>query len=426
MGILVDSTRALLSDVIRSFTPGPFASSDPSLSRLFGGRPSATGINVTEDIALNYSAWWSGVRTISGDVAQLPLFLYKRVGEDREKFSGHGLYRLLHDAPNPEMTSDVFRETVTAHALSWGNGYAEIERASDGRPAALHVLEPWRTQPFRDPLGALRYRVSNPSRPDSILTPDNILHIRGLGNDGVVGFSVVAKARESIGLGLGMERYGGSLYRNGASFGGVLTTKTRMTPPAKEALRAYLHEHYAGVDKVGKLLLLEEDMQFNPLTMPPHDAEFLASRKFQTEEVARWFNLPPHKIGDLSHSTNNNIENQSLDYLKSCLGYWLKRWEMELNTKLIAPLERTIQYFEFNVDGLLRPDSTARAALYKELFYVGAITPNGIARRENLPGLGPAGDHAFVPVNMTPIDHPYVADNPHLPPPPANAAPARQ
>jgi HK97 family phage portal protein len=394
-----------IHEAFRSIRLGPWSTGDPKLRELFGGRPASSGVSVNEDSALTFSAWWCAVSTIAADVAGLPLFLYKRLQDgDREEFVAHPNHRLVHDAPNPEMTSIVFRETLTAHVLTWGNGFAEIERDGAGRAVALWPLEPYRVAVQRDASRSLTYRVSNEGKPDSLLSAADMLHIPGLSFDGVTGYSVVAKARESIGLGLATERYGGTLFANGASFGGVISTPT-MTETARERFNAQLQEKYIGANKVGKLLILEgAGFEFKPTTMPADDAQFLATRQHQTTEVARWFKIPPHKLMELDRATFSNIEHQEQQYLNGTLLPWLERWEQELNRKLIRPLERGIQYFEHSVEGRLRGDAAARGAFYQAMSNVGAITPNEIRRRENLKSLGPAGEKTYIQVNMQPLD----------------------
>jgi len=186
---------------------GPYGSNDPVLQALFGSQPTAAGVTLNETTALNLSAVWAAVTALAGPVGMLPLVLYKRTDRGKEPFLEHPLYRLLHDQPNPEQTAPVFRETLQAHVLTWGNGYAEIQRTPDGRPIALWTIAPDRVQPYRD-VGTrqIRYRVTNDSGTQIDVDADRILHIPGLGFDGICGYSVIRKARESLGLTGAIER----------------------------------------------------------------------------------------------------------------------------------------------------------------------------------------------------------------------------
>jgi HK97 family phage portal protein len=388
---------------LRSHWTGPFSSKSSELARLFGVQPTSTGLPVNEYTALNFSAVYAADAIISGDVASLPLPLYKlRKDGGKERFVDSKLYELMHDAPNPEMTSMVFRETLQSHVNLWGNGYAEIERDQVTRPIALWPITPDRVTPFRDGRN-LMYRVVNPGRPDVFLEPMQMLHIPGLGFNGIEGYSVVSLARESIGLGLATERFGGTFFGSGSSFGGVLSFKRqRMDKEFKQGVRESIDAMHTGVDRAHRFLLLGDEAKYERLGIPPNDAQFLETRRFQVTEIARWFLIPPHKLGDLERATFSNIEQQDIEYYKSGLRRWLVRWEQELNRKLISPLERKLQKFEHNVEGLLRGDSQARAEFNSKMFNIGAYSINMILEKENMNPIGPEGDVHFVPVNMTP------------------------
>lgn len=392
---------------IRSYTLGPLTSNSPEIARLFAGHPASTGIAVSEQTALAYSAVWRAVALISSQVASLPLILYKRLpngGKDR--FDGHPLFRILHDQPNPEMTAIVFRETLQAHALTWGNAYAEIERDGGGRVAALWPLTPDRVHPVREN-GRLRYRVDRPSGgPADVFEMQDILHLPGLGFDGMIGYSVIAKAREAIGLGIATERFGGTFFGNGSTFGGVLQHPTKFgSDAARNNFKAGIKARHQGIDRAHDLLLLEEGITYQQIGIPPNDAQFLETRRFQIGEIARWFGVPPHKLGDLDRATFSNIEQQSTEFLTDCLGPWLERWEQELERKLIAPSERRIQGIEHLVEGLLRADTAARYAAYAVGRQWGWLSADDIRERENMNPLpNGTGKIYFVPANMMPAD----------------------
>lgn len=399
------SVWSRIGETIRSYTIGPLSLNDPEINKYFSGGQTSTGVSVSEFTALNYSAVWSAVNLISGDVASLPLVLYRRNGRGKERYEAHPLYRLLHDAPNPEMSSVTFRRTLQAHALTWGNGYAEIERDTVGRPKYVWPITPDRVEPFRDDkTKQLLYRVSNENAKQTIISPTDMIHVPGLGWDGVQGYGAIAKARESVALGLAAEKFGGTFYGNGSTFGGVIRHPTRFaTLDSRNNFEKSLRNRHKGVERAHGLLLLEEGMEYAQIGIPPDQAQFLESRQFQITEIARWFNVPPHKIGDLSRATFSNIEQQNIEYFQTTLIHWLETWEQELMRKLISPLERNQQFIEHVVEGLLRGDSQGRAALELAEFQIGGLMPNegrALSNRDPVEG----GDRAFVPLNMIPLD----------------------
>lgn len=398
---IVRRTAPTLWDRIRSFRLGPLTASE--FGKLWAQPTSGAGVAVNEATALNLSAVWSAVNLISGDVSALPLVLYKRLPNGgKERYYSHPLYRLLHDAPNPEMSSVTFRRTLQAHALTWGGGFAEIERDGGGRPKYLWPRTPDRVRIDRD-RGSLVYIISNPSGGETRLGPMDMLHIHGLGWDGMTGYSVIAKARESIGLGIAAERFGGTFFGQGATFGGVFEHPNKMSEIARKNFKESIESRHQGVDRAHKFIIVEEGMKYQRLGIPPEDAQFLETRQFQVTEIARWFNIPPHKIGDLSRATFSNIEQQTIDYFQTTLQHWLQTWQQELTLKLVSSLERSQQSIEHVVEGLLRGDAAGRAEFYNKLFMIGAITPNEIRALENMNPIE-GGDSPYVPVNMVPAD----------------------
>ncbi len=401
---VIGPRRPSLWDTIRSYTLGPLSLKDPEIRKYFQSGDTSTGIPVNEYSALNYSAVWSAVNMVSGDVASMPCQLFKRVGKNKELYNTHPLYRILHDAPNPEMHSLTFRQTLQAHVMTWGNGYAEIERDAVGRPKHLWPITPNRVSVHRSAAGELLYHVASNTGPGVVINPADMLHLSGMGWDGCQGYSPIAKARDSIALGIAAERFGSKFFENGSTFGGVITHPSRFaTPAARENFEKALKKRGQGVDRAHGLLLMEENMSYQPIGVPPDQAQFLESRQFQVTEIARWFNIPPHKLAELSRATFSNIEQQNREYYQSALFRWVKTWEHELGRKLISQMEMNQQVVEFNTDAFLRGDSEGRAKLYSSLFAIGAITPNEIRARENLNPIE-GGDTAYVPLNSVPID----------------------
>jgi HK97 family phage portal protein len=409
------STMSRLLTTLRSYWTGTFQSRDPLLASELGYGPTSTGVSVTPESAFNSSAFWSAVSIIAADVASLPLELFKRSKDgSTSAFTDSKTYELVHDNPNPEMTSMVWRETLQAHALTWGGGYSEIERNGGGQPIALWPLTPDRVVPFRN-AGRVQYRVANTNQPDTILEAYDILHVPGLGFNGLIGYSVLEKARESISMGLAMQRFGGSFFGNGSTFGGILSHPGKLTKEVKQGIRESIDAVHTGVDRAHKFVILGDGMTFAKLGIPPNDAQFLESRRFEIEEIARWFHMPQHKLNGLDHATFSNIEHLDLEYFKSCLRGWLVRWEQELNRKLVPSLERKTQYFKHNVEGFLRGDSAARADYQVKMFGIGGLSINQICELNDQNGIGPDGDARFVPANLMPVAR---ALNPPAPPPP--------
>jgi HK97 family phage portal protein len=400
------STWNRVRDALRSITLGPYNSKDPALARLFNQGGSSSGIAVNETTALNYSAVWAAVSIISGDIASLPLPLYKRLkGGGKERYTEHTLYKILHDAPNPEMSSMVFRETLQAHVLLWGNAYAEIERDNAGRIVALWPLLPSQVTPYRDERTLqLRYRVAGKDR-DILFKADEILHIPGLGFDGLSGYSPIKMARESLGVLAASERFGATFFGNGATFAGILRHPKQLIGKAPEHLRSAIESLHKGADKAHRFLILEEGMDYTKIGVNPNEAQFLETRKFQITEIARWFKIPPHKLADLERATFSNIEEQNIDYVSGTLRPWLVRWEQEINRKLISPREQTIQYAEHLIEGLLRGKSSERYAAYAVGRQWGWLSADDIREYENQNPLPDgAGKIYLVPTNMAPAD----------------------
>lgn len=361
------------------------------------------GVEITERNALSIAAVFACVRAIAEDVAKLPLIVYRTSGEsDRARVPNHPLYRLLHNTPNPEMTSFDLRSTVTAHALLWGNGYVEIERDGTGRPRALWPMEPDRVAVRRSSVdGSIIYVYADPS--DGVrrtLFADDVVHVRGLGYDGLVGYSVVYWARKSLGVTAAAERYGASFFGNSSIPKGVLEHPGKLGETAQANLRkSWERNHGGGPKNANRVGILEEGMKFHALTIPPEDAQFLETRQFQIPEVCRWFRMPPHKVADLTRATFSNIEHSSLEYVGDTLMPWLVRWEQEILRKCFMQSERSL-FVEHLTAALLRGDMKSRNESYAIGRQWGWLSANDVRRMENLNAIE-GGDVYLSPTNMT-------------------------
>jgi HK97 family phage portal protein len=386
---------------LRSYMVGPLTSRSPELAKYFGGGGAAlSGVTVNEHSATSLSAVWAAVGLISDDISSLPLMLYKRLSNGgKDKFEDHPLYRLLHDEPNTEMGSMVFRRTLQTHVLIWQNAYAEIERDRAGRPVALWPLVPESVRPVRNRSGVLQYEIHNPSGSVVTIQPADMIHLLGRSHDGTTAGTIIEKAKESLGLALAAEQFGATFFGNGATFGGVISYKGPRPPEmSEESYRASLESRHQGVKRAHKILALYNEAVFTPTGVEPNAAQFLETRTFQIREVARWFKIPPHKLADLADATFSNVEQMNTEYFVSALRPWLVLWEQELSRKLISRLERRQQFVKHRLEGLLRGDSESRAAFYQTLFNIGAITINEIRELEDWDPL-PGGDEAFIQVN---------------------------
>ena len=307
---------------------------------------SASGKKVNERTSMQMTAVYSCVRILSEAVASLPLNVFRYTGNGgKEKAIDHSLYRLLHDEPNPEMSSFIFRETLMTHLLLWGNAYAQIIRNGKGEVIALYPLMPDRMTVDRDENGRLyyKYRKSNDDAPTMesgvvILAPSDVLHVPGLGFDGLVGYSPIAMAKNAIGLAIAAEEYGSKFYANGAAPSGVLEHPGTLKDPAR--VRDSWNSTFGGSSNSHKVAVLEEGMKYTPISISPNEAQFLETRKFQINEIARIFRVPPHMVGDLEKSSFSNIEQQSLEFVKYTLDPWVIRWEQALYRTLLSEEEK--------------------------------------------------------------------------------------
>ena len=372
---------------------------------------SIAGKTVTERTAMQMTAVYACVRILAESIAGLPLHLYRYRGEGKEKALDHPLYTLLHDEPNPEMTSFIFRESLMTHLLLWGNAYAQVIRNGKGQVTALYPLLPNRMTVDRDERGQLYYRYQRGADENGgakaetvILHPSDILHIPGLGFDGLVGYSPIAMSKNAIGLAMAAEEYGSKFFANGAAPSGVLETPTLIKDITK--LRDSWNEAYGGSHNAGKVAILEQGVTFKPISMSPQDSQLLETRKYQLDEIARIFRIPPHMIGDLEKATFSNIENQSLDFVKYTLGPWVSRWEQSLTRALLLPTEKGEMFIRFNVDGLLRGDYKSRMEGYAIGRQNGWMSANDIRELENLDLIptDAGGDLYLVNGNMLPLE----------------------
>ena len=346
---------------------------------LFG--PSTSGKTVNEFTAMQTTAVYACVRILAETLAALPLQLYRYTPGGKERVYDHPLYHLLHDEPNPEMTSFIFRETLMSHLLIWGNAYAQIIRDRLGRVQGLYPLRPDKMTVCRDDRGKIFYLYTKTGDENPNIKPygqvalqkEEVLHIPGLGFDGLVGYSPIAMA---------CEEYGASFFANGASPSGVLEHPGVLKDPGK--VRDSWNAVYRGTGNAHKVAVLEEGMKYQQIGIPPEEAQFLETRKFQLDEIARLYRIPPHMIGDLEKSSFNNIEQQSMEFVKYTLDPWVIRWEQAMQKALFLPEEKKQYFLKFNVNGLLRGDYESRMTGYSIGRQNGWLSANDIREMEDM------------------------------------------
>lgn len=362
---------------------------DAGYSFLFGRTTSGKPVN--ERTAMQTTAVYACVRILAEAVASLPLHVYEYQDDGGKKLvHDHPLYYLLHDEPNPEMTSFVFRETLMSHLLIWGNAYAQIIRDGAGRVLGLYPLLPDKMEVQRDDKGNIYYVYSRNSDENPMfkeygnikLKAEDVLHIPGLGFDGLIGYSPIAMAKNAVGMTLACEEYGASFFANGANPGGVLEHPGVLKDPSK--VRESWNSVYRGVSNAHKIAVLEEGMKYQQIGIPPEEAQFLETRKFQINEIARLYRIPPHMVGDLDKSSFSNIEQQSLEFVKYTLDPWVIRWEQSLQRSLLLPREKGKYFIKLNVDGLLRGDYQSRMNGYAVGRQNGWFSANDIREMENM------------------------------------------
>jgi len=373
----------------------------PSSARVWQGRQQA-GVIVDEDRALTHAAVWGCVRIISETIAALPWRAHRRIGRGNELMDGSDLDYILHVQPNPEQSSFSWRESIIAHALLWGNGYAEIERTNRGEAWNLWPLPPDKVRLDRTVDGRLWGIVNG----QPTIAADNLFHLHGLGFDGLTGYSVVQHAAKTIGLGMALDTMAAATFQNGGTPGVIFEQKEGkgLSEAGIKNLLSSFEARFKGPANSNKAMYLDSGMEVKTLDQPLNDMQFLESRKFQVSEIARWFRVPPHKLADLERATFSNIEHQALEFVTDTLVPWITRLETEAQIKLIGRNNRMGRvYTKINVAGLLRGDLPSRYQAYATGRQWGWLSANDIRELEDLNPIS-GGDDYLAPMNMVPAD----------------------
>jgi HK97 family phage portal protein len=369
------------------------------------GSQSVSGESVTESTALTYSAVWDAVGQISATISTLPLHLLRSDANKTIQATNKRLFHVMHSEFNKYMTAQIGREVLAAHALTWGNAYAEKVKNGYGEIVELWPITPNRVR-MEMKNGELIYNIRVDSQ-EVPLTRAQILHVPGLGFDGFQGYSVISMARKSIGLGMAMETFGAMYFGNGTHPGVIVSHPKRLDPITKSNLNTSLTNMYSGLGQSHRLMLLEEGMKIEKVNVNPNDSQFLESRTWQVSDIARWFHIPVHKLKNLERATNNNIESEQQSYYIDCILPWLVRFEQCFDMQLLSESERWKQklFFRHNVDGLLRANTASRAAYYKIMASIGGMTINNIREKEGMDLFtDPYADEPFIAINnMIPL-----------------------
>ncbi len=373
------------------------------LEAMFGQREASSGIRVSEATALSLSAYYCGINMISGTLGSLPLNVYKSDGVRRDVWPQHPAHRLLHTEPNPEMTAMSLRQSWVMHAIARGNAYGEILWDSRGNPMEIWPLLPTLTRPVRDDQMQLWYEVRPWQKEVRYLKPENVLHVPGLGYDGVCGYGLIRVARESIGLNAAQDRYAGKFFRNGGTVSGVLESPGTLSAPQFERLKSEVATKLQGLDNAHRIAILEAGIKFNSINPNHKDAQLIEARRFTVEEWARWLNIPVHKLKELTHATFSNIEHQNIEWAVDTIRPWAVRFEQEFNRKLFR--KQGLFYTKHVLDGLLRGDQKARFESYAISRTWGWMSANDVLELEDRNPLpGKIGEMYLVPLNMTPAE----------------------
>lgn len=366
-------------------------------ARSIYGFDTAAGVHVSPDSALTNTAVWACVKVLSESVASLPLMVYEDTGTGRRRASETSLYRLLHDAPNPEMTSIEMRETMTAWLATWGNAYCEIELDGAGQARALWPLRPDRVE-IRRVDGDLTYFVTFGDE-TAALPRWRVWHVRGLATDGIYGISPIRQARQAIGLAMATEEYGARFFGNGARPGMILEHPGKLSDESYRRLKESWEARHQGLENSNRVAILEEGMKVETVGVPPNEAQFLETRKLQLDEICRIFRVPPHMIMNLERATFSNIEHQGMSFVRDTLMPWLIRFEQSISRDLMTESQRGRYYARHLVDALLRGDTQSRYAAYAVGRQWGWLSVNDIRRLEDMDPVT-NGDVYLTPLNM--------------------------
>jgi HK97 family phage portal protein len=399
VGAGIDAKRAIENPNIPLGSPEVF-------NEIFNGDVGGGGISVSPERALSIAPVFQAINLISGDVAKLPLNIYKRAPEQGDKGrvidENHPGQRLLKYRPNAEMSAFKFWRRMMTHALLWSNAYALIERDETGNPISLLPLLPDRTSPHRTKAGELFY-VSEIGGELKGFAASNILHLEQISVNGLSDCQLIYKARESFALSIAAENFASKYFSNGGRIGGILEMPAGMQKQGADNLESGFRKTYEGLDTSFKTVILRDGAKFHQAQFTPEQTQMVAARTQQVKEIARWFNIPPHKLGDDSNASYNSLEQENRSYLNHCLSAWLKTIESECYLKILAPMEQELNshFIEFNVGALIAADISTQYQIYRTGIEAGILSPDEVRAMQNLnPRPDKMGSKYLRPLNM--------------------------
>lgn len=391
--------KSLFDRVFRSRNE-PISQED--LAKFLGGEASWSGLEVDRASALGISAVWASVRVLSESLASLPIFVYRRTEDGKERAEDHWLYRLLHQRPNSEQSPFNWKEQLEGHLVLHGNAYCQKERTKGNTIKNLWPLDPEKMKVSRK--GKDKQFIYTQGGIEKTFSQDEVFHIPGLGYDGLKGYSVLTVCKQVFGSASAANRYGAELFKNESTPSGFISLAGKLKDEkALKRMQASWEESHKSWGKKKRMAILEEGATFQALSIPPDDAQFLETRKFTVNEIARIFRIPPHMIADLEHATFSNIEHQAIEFVVHSIRPWLVRWEQAISGQLLSPVDQKAYFVEFLVDALLRGDATTRWTAYRTAREIGVLSANEIRAMENMNPIKD-GDMYFVPMNWVPAD----------------------
>jgi len=373
---------------------------------LFRGKKTSSGERVTSESALMNSNVYTCASILGGDVGKLPIQVYQKTKTGRKRARNHPVSKILGIRSNPYMSAYTFKELMMVHVVAWGNAYANIEwhtsGVHNGKPKALWPLDPSKTDVHVDNItGEVWYVTTLPSGETRKLKHWEVLHFKSISKSGLKGITPIQVIREEIGAQQSQKKFIGSFYGNGTTTGGILKTPTPLDKPAKDIVRDEWQKVNSGLTNAHRIAILDAGFDYQSIGMPLADAQFIETAKFGISEVAKIYKVPPYKLG-LTDMKYNNMENLSLEYVKSTLQPIFTNWEQEIDWKLFVESER--HYVKFNVTSELRGDSKSRAEFYKNMIQMGPYSINKVLELEDEDGIGELGDKHYMSLNFTTLD----------------------
>lgn len=376
----------------------------PWFMKMFGYEASS-GEQVTVNSALGVPAVYTCVNILANSIAKLPFQTFKKTNEGRVRDKKHAVAKVLETRPNPYQSPFKFKHLVETHRNTWGNAYININWGADGRPKELWLLNPAVTEPYVDvTTNTLWYHTTLPNGQFVKIGYGDIIHLTALSTDGVKGKPPIQVAREAIGSSQAAQKFKGKFYKNGASNSGVLKVPGMLNAEAKDVVRDEWEKANTGLNNAQRIAILDAGLEFQSISMPLKDAQFVEGMKYDKTDIAMLYNIPMHMVNELDRSTHNNIEQQSLDYIQNTLSPIIKQWEEEFTYQLFSERELKRYYSKFNLTSLLRADQKSRSEFYKTMWEIGGFDINKILELEDMDGIGEMGEKRFVSLNYTTLD----------------------